>query len=145
MDALDRHLPQFDVSEVHEVSLGTSPEDAIDRVLELPVTPDWIVRSLFGIRGLGGLDLSIEDFATQELGLQIVERTPTTVVAAGRPRGQRIAISFEAVSNADGGSTLFTETRVADVGLGFRLYWVVVGPFSALIRRRWLRAVARRS
>ena len=24
----------------------------------------------------------------------------------------------------------------------FRLYWLVVGPFSALIRRRWLRAIA---
>jgi hypothetical protein len=25
----------------------------------------------------------------------------------------------------------------------FRAYWLVVGPFSALIRRRWLRAIAR--
>jgi len=23
----------------------------------------------------------------------------------------------------------------------FRLYWLAIGPFSALIRRRWLRAI----
>jgi hypothetical protein len=27
----------------------------------------------------------------------------------------------------------------------FRRYWLVVGPFSALIRRRWLAAIARRA
>jgi hypothetical protein len=26
----------------------------------------------------------------------------------------------------------------------FRLYWLAIGPFSALIRRRWLKAIARR-
>lgn len=145
MDSLDRHLPQFDVNEIHQISLDISPEEAVDRVLGLPVTPDWIVRSLFRIRGLGGLDLSVEDFASRELGLEIVERTSSVVVAVGRPRRQRIAISFEAAPREGGGSILSTETRVADVGPGFRLYWLVVGPFSALIRRHWLRAVSRRS
>jgi len=40
---------------------------------------------------------------------------------------------------------LSTETRVQAVDdrsrRAFRLYWLVVGPFSSLIRRRWLRAV----
>jgi hypothetical protein len=74
----------------------------------------------------------------------MVERTSTTAVAAGRLRRQRVAIAFEAVPQPPVGSRLVTETRVADVDLGFRMYWLVVGPFSALIRRRWLRAVADR-
>ncbi len=145
MAALDRHFPRFDVSEAHQVTLDIHPEEAIDRALGLPVTPDWIVRALFRLRGLGSPHLSIEDFATQKLGLRIVERTATTVVAAGRPRGQRVAISFEATPGPGGGSLLHTETRVADVGLGFRLYWLIVRPFSGLIRRRWLRAMAKGS
>lgn len=142
MHTLDRHLPQFDVNETHEITLDVSAEIALDRVLALSVTPDWLVRILFRIRGLRGLDLPLERFATEELGLEMVERTSTTAVAAGRLRRQRVAMLFEAVPNGDGGSKLVTETRVADVNLRFRVYWLVVGPFSALIRRRWLRAVA---
>ncbi len=89
-------------------------------------------------------DLPLERFAIEVLGLEMVERTSTTAVAAGRLRRQRVAILFEAVPRPPGGSRLVTETRVADVDLGFRVYWFVVGPFSALIRRRWLRAVAGR-
>jgi hypothetical protein len=50
------------------------------------------------------------------------------------------------VPGADGHSRLSTETRVLALDgksrLAFRIYWLVVGPFSALIRRRWLRAIA---
>ena len=46
------------------------------------------------------------------------------------------------------GACLRTETRVDGRGrltwLVFRLYWLVVAPFSSLIRRRWLRAAATR-
>jgi hypothetical protein len=41
---------------------------------------------------------------------------------------------------------LTTETRIAAVDdaarRAFTWYWRIVGPFSALIRRRWLRAIA---
>ena|GEM_PF-6415985 len=144
MRTLDRYLPDFDVNEVHEIALEVPPEVALDRVLALSVTPDWLVRTLFRLRGLDGLDLPLERFAIEVLGLEMVERTSTTAVAAGRLRRQRVAILFEAVPRPSGGSRLITETRVADVDLGFRMYWFVVGPFSALIRRRWLRAVAGR-
>jgi hypothetical protein len=142
MRTLDRHLPLFDVNEVHEIALDMPPEVALERVLALPVTPDWLVRSLFRLRGLRGIDVPLERFAIEVLGLEMVERTSTTAVAAGRLRRQRVAIVFEAVPQPPVGSRLVTETRAADVDLGFRMYWLVVGPFSALIRRRWLRSVA---
>lgn len=144
MRTLDRHLPQFDVNEVHEIALDMPPEVALERVLALPVTPDWLVRSLFRLRGLRGIDVPLERFAIEVLGLEMVERTSTTAVAAGRLRWQRVAIVLEAVPQPPVGSRLITETRVADVDRGFRMYWLVVGPFSALIRCRWLRAVADR-
>lgn len=146
LETLDRHLPGFDVNEVHHLEINLPAETALDTVLGLVVTPDWLVRTLFRVRGLSGLDLTIECFCVEELGLEMVERTSTTGVAAGElPTGQRVAIGFEAVPIGEGVSRLVTETRVADVNLAFRIYWTVVGPFSALIRRRWLRAVARRA
>jgi len=91
-----------------------------------------------------GAELPLERFASEVLGLEPIERTSTSAVAAGRLRGLQIGVSFEADPQANGGSRLVTETRVAGADVSFRLYWLVVAPFSALIRRRWLRAAARR-
>jgi hypothetical protein len=56
----------------------------------------------------------------------------------------QIALAFDA-EPIPGGSRLATETRVRALDdrarNGFRLYWLAIGPFSGLIRRRWLRAV----
>jgi hypothetical protein len=48
---------------------------------------------------------------------------------------------------ADGGTRLGTETRVQTFGrsatLKFRTYWLLVGPFSGLMRKAMLREVKR--
>jgi hypothetical protein len=47
----------------------------------------------------------------------------------------------------DGRALLYTETRVAAMDdrarRAFRRYWLVVGPFSGLVRRRWLAGAER--
>lgn len=145
MAALDRHLPEYHVGEVHSRELPFAPEEALDRVLSLPAAPDPLVRVLFRLRGVRGGGLPLERFARESLRLELAERTPTSAVAAGALRRLRVGISFEA-EPLPGGCRLVTETRVrADdrrALFAFRLYWLVVGPFSALIRRRWLRALA---
>jgi hypothetical protein len=139
---LDRYMPDFDVNEIHDVELAATPEVAFRRVLVLPAGSDRIVRFLLRLRGLRRVELPLDRFLTEVVGLAPVERTTTRFVACGRVGGVRIGLSFDAVA-VTGGSRLVTETRVADAGVAFRLYWIVVGPFSALIRRRWLRAVER--
>jgi hypothetical protein len=61
--------------------------------------------------------------------------------------GVRIAFALWSEAIPGGASRLATETRVLALDPGawirFRLYWLVVGPFSALIRRRWLAAAKR--
>jgi len=96
-------------------------------------------------------------------GFTVLERTPTAYVvglvvrgwraspepwpASTLPHTLRIVADFRTEPDSEG-SRLITETRVAAGGLtallGFRLYWLVVSPFSKLIRRRWLRAAAAR-
>jgi hypothetical protein len=62
------------------------------------------------------------------------------------PGHARGAMNFR-VDRRRGGCRLRTETRVNcvdDAALWrFRLYWAIVGPFSALIRREMLRAIRR--
>jgi hypothetical protein len=163
MSRLDEFLPEYDVRERHERRVPGTPELAVAAALGAPVAPDALVRTLFRLRGLpgGGSVLG----AIRALGFVELVREPACVVlgAAGRPwsprggklvpferagAGQvRLALELAAVPDVKNASLLVTETRVAAVDpaarRAFRRYWLAVGPFSGLIRRRWLAAAER--
>jgi hypothetical protein len=161
MSRLDEVLPEYDVRERHERRVPATPELAVAAALGIPVAPDAIVRALFRLRGLGrgGSVLG----AVRAMGFAELVREPDCVIfgVAGRPwtprgglapfdkagPGQvRMAVELSALPDGDG-ALLVTETRVAAMDAGarraFRRYWLAVGPFSALIRRRWLAAAER--
>jgi hypothetical protein len=162
MTGIDEWLPDFDVGERHEIDVALPADQALRQMLAVPAAPDRFVELLFRLRGLKP-EGSIEEFMAAN-GFTVLERTPTTYVAGMLVRGRRlplpgadawrsagpnqaiqIAADFRAEPTA-GGSRLITETRVrasdARALFAFRFYWLVVGPFSKLIRRRWLRAAA---
>lgn len=142
MDLLDRWLPEFDVSEYHERRVSAQPERAVAAALELPAGCDRIVRALLRIRGMRGAELPLEQFFPAN-GFAVLERTPTTF-AVEFARRVRIVAGFQAAA-APGGALLSTETRVANLNPVFRAYWLVIRPWSGLIRRRWLIAAAKRA
>jgi len=162
MSRLDELLSAYDARERHERRVGATPEVAVAAALGSPIAPDPLVRMLFRLRGLpsGGTVYGV----LRALGFSELVHEPACVVlgAGGRPwsprgglvpfekagPGQvRMLLEVSAVPARDGGSLLVTETRVAAMDDGarraFRRYWLAVGPFSALIRRRWLAATAR--
>lgn len=162
-------LPRYDVHERHEIELPVPPERALELVLGIPAAPDPVVGLLIGARGMRARNEPLERFFLAHRFL-VLARSPTEFVAGAvgavwRPRGGLVrlahvdawraadvpgtikaAIDFRAEPSAEG-SRLSTETRVlaADprARRAFRAYWTVVGPFSSLIRRRWLQAVDR--
>jgi hypothetical protein len=162
MSRLDEFLPEYDMRERHERRVPGTPELAVAAALGIPVAPDGLVRTLFRVRGLpGGGSVS---GALRAIGLKPLVEEPDCFVlgAAGRPwsprarlvpfdragAGQiRLVFDITASAGADGTTTLSTETRVAAMDVrsrrAFRAYWLAVGPFSALIRRRWLVAAER--
>jgi hypothetical protein len=161
MRALDDAIPQFDVNEVHSISLDCGPEEAVERTLAAPAAPDRLTAALFRARGLRPGTTIQELF--DRTGFETLTRSPTEAVfvasgtpwrpsgglrpfAAGEPGTVRVATDIRAIGVA-GGCILSTETRVQAVDdaarRAFRRYWLVVGPFSGLIRRGWLRAAAR--
>ena len=162
MTAIDRFLPQWDVNEVHERVVEAPRERALAVALASPAAPDLVVRALLGLRGARSRG-SVEELL-RAIGFEVVSRTADEVVfgAAGRPWRPgggmrrlsdaapgtvRVAANFRVETVDDGRTRLSTETRIAAVDAAalrsFRRYWRVVGPFSALIRRRWLRSIAR--
>jgi hypothetical protein len=160
---LDRWLPEFDVREQHARELSLPPERALELALSCPVAPDPVVRTLLRLRGLRTRGTIAEFFLAQ--GFAELERTATAFVVGAvsspwrpraglgafhEPRPGTVRIVADVRAEASGrGCVLSTETRVAAVDeaarRAFRRYWLAIGPFSKLIRRRWLAAVARRA
>lgn len=159
MLAIDEVLPHYDVHEVHSARLRLPPAQAIAAALAAPVAGDVLVRSLFRLRGLNAHGTLAEAFA--KLGFEELVRRDDAIVFGGagapwrpttsmrrfadaQPGYVRLAIDFRA-----DGELLTTETRIAAVDeqarRAFRRYWRVVGPFSAVVRRRWLVAIVRGS
>ena len=147
MPLLDEHVSEYEVWERHSVALPLSPVRALQLALASPAAPDRIVRTLLRLRGLGVPRGSLEEFATTTPFRELA-RTETEFVAGLSSPRLKIAFDFRADPHP-GGSLLTTETRVHALTPRtrrlFRLYWLIVGPFSALIRRRWLRAIANRA
>jgi hypothetical protein len=158
---LDRFLPDWDVTEVHAVVVSAPPERALAAALAANCAPGpaGVLLRLRGLRFAGSIE---ELFA--RLGFDVLERGTREVVvgASGspwrvhgsiaafehtRPGTVRIAANFLAQPLADGRTRLSTETLISAVDKSarraFRRYWLVVGPFSALIRRLWLAEIRR--
>jgi len=160
---LSEVLPDYDVRERHSIPLAAPSQRVFAAVEETTIGEMPVVRLLFRLRGLSaererGL-LDLEGFArvAEDPGRELV------VAAVGRPWRPRGGLrrdvdvrSFSDVGYARmalnvmyDGRVLSTETRVhctdARSRARFRLYWLVIRPFSGLIRRAWLRAVANRA
>jgi hypothetical protein len=160
-------LPEFDVGERHDVALPVEPERALELALAAPAVPDRIVGALVAARGMVARQEPLERFFLAHrfvvLGRTQTEWVAGAVGAVWKSHGGLVPLADADAWRASavpgtikaavdlraeripGGSRLTTETRVKAIDeqalRRFRLYWLVVGPFSALIRRRWLTAI----
>jgi hypothetical protein len=140
---LDDWLPEYDHHEHHERLIRAGPGEALLAALAVPVASDRLVAALFRLRGLNARGKNLEQLFSPPWA-DVLERTETTFVA--RLAETRVRIVFDLRARpTEGGSILSTETRVAGGGWRFRLYWLLVRPFSGLTRRRWLIAAAKRA
>ncbi|MGL4743257.1 MAG: hypothetical protein ACRCZD_09035 [Phycicoccus sp.] len=161
MTTLADLMPVADAREDHDVDLRCEPAEAVRLALAIPAAPDRLTGILLGARGLPRATTVADLF--ERMGFQVLHRSPHEVVlgASGRPwrltddtgafdaasaGSVRMALDLRAVRTS-AGCRLSTQTRVAAVDeqarRRFARYWWVIGPFSALIRRRWLVAVSR--
>jgi hypothetical protein len=164
---LSEVLPEYDFRERHARRIDAPADRVFAAVRELSADDTPAVRLLLLLRGLRG-DAARPIFDQMErFGFEVLAEEPgrELVVAAigqpwklrggARPRGvdfrtfaepgyAKMALNWRFV---DG--TLSTETRVRltddRARRAFRRYWLVIRPLSGLIRRAWLRAIARRA
>lgn len=165
---IDRFLPLWDVGEHHRMAVDAEPGRAYRAVREADLARSGVIRVLFALRGLPGRgpvrleNLTGVGFTVlgEEPGTELVlgivgrfwrlrgglVRVPATeFVAFSEPGYAKAAWDFRVRPLPDGRSTVSTETRVRATDpaarRAFRRYWVVVGPGSALVRRRALAVI----
>lgn len=115
-----------------------------------------IIEDMYGL-GFTELDRTPDELVVGGIG------RPWTIVGRRRPpalRAQPDPAAFFAAFDEPGWAKMITNFRAADGELttetrvlltdgrsrrAFRAYWLVIRPFSGLIRRFWLAAVARRA
>ena len=164
---LDRFLPDPRFVERHQVYVDSGSERAWTAVEDVDLADDRVVATLLRLRGLGRSGSArLRDFerhgfvrlATEpgrELVLGLVGRFwtpsggllpigPEEFAAFDRP-GYLKAVWNVRIQPYGAGTVVSTETRVQPTDrralVLFRPYWLVVRPFSGLIRRRMLAAV----
>jgi len=158
---LDAALPEWHHRERHSVAVAASPERVIEAFRAVGLGELPLVRTLFRLRGLRASSTgSIFDSMTRGGFSRIGGDVLVLVGKPWLPLGARVPVAdFAAfvepgyakmamdVTAADG--RLSTETRIfltdARARRRFRAYWLVVRPFSGLVRRRWLSAAKRRA
>jgi hypothetical protein len=160
---LSEVLPEYDVRKGHAIGLDAPPDRVWDAIHETTLGDLRVARMLFRLRGLpSGRDrglLELEGFQrlAEDRGRELV------VGAVGKPWSPRGGLvrgadprtfrepgyALMALDITFDGTTLATETRVLCTDprsrVFFRSYWLVVGPFSGVVRNDWLRAIARRA
>jgi hypothetical protein len=164
MSAADA-LPAYHHRERHSIFVAASAEQAFAAAREAQLDDVPLVRLLFKLRGLRSAPHGpIWDSLVAE-GFQTIG--DDTVVLVGRPwspsGGRRRTDDFAGFAEPgwakmamdlrarpDGaGSRLETETRIYLTDRGarrrFAAYWLLIRPFSGVVRRSWLKAAKRRA
>ncbi len=171
---LDELMPEYDVRASYGVDVAASQATVYRAVLETNLANSSVARVLMGIRSLGrggarsfrfgrlprhGTFFSLADDPPREAVAGVIGRfwSPRGNVMEGDrdaflaplPHGMaKGAFNFRVIKSG-GGSRLTTETRVLcaddDSRRRFRLYWLLVGPFSGIIRHEALRLIRRQT
>ena len=157
-------LPVYHHGERHAIRVAATPERALAAAREASLDDVPLVRFLFRLRGLRAPPRSsiwsallAEGFQPWGDDMLVLVGKPWSpkggtrrvedFVGFAEPGWAKMAMDLRAVPEGDG-SRLETETRVyltdAVARRRFRAYWLVVRPFSGLVRRSWLKAAKRR-
>jgi hypothetical protein len=170
MTPIDAFLPHYDVHEVHRITIAGRPDAVYRAIRSLDFSRSPVIRGLFRMRGMPSAAIHLErllqsgfillaDRPAQSLVLGLVGRfwLPTGQLMAVAPEDfhaaepagcAKAAWDFVIEETQPGRVRLSTETRIQCMDTRsrkrFMLYWRVIGPFSAWIRREMLRGIKAR-
>jgi len=164
---IDQVLPTCDISARYKMDIHAPIERVYSSARYLDMSDSWMVRWLYRLRGLPQNSLTLDgmlkwgfvllaDQPSQEIVFGLIGRfwthsaqiQPVTADTFVEFHQQGYAKAVGNIAFTPQGADLVrvtTETRVYcpdDASRrNFRLYWLVIGPFSGIIRKEWLRLI----
>lgn len=164
---IDHFLPRYDVNAQYQIEIHTPIERAYEAARFLDMSDSQMIRWLYRLRGLPEYSLTLDGMLKG--GFVLLADIPLREIVFGligrfwTPYGQIQPVTADAfvkfdqqgfakavanlafISQSNGHVRVTTETRVHCLGdtsrRYFRLYWLLIGPFSGLIRKEWLRLI----
>lgn len=168
---IDDYLPGFDFNEKHDILVESGPEAVYTAAWEVNFGDSILIKWLLRLRGMSPENFSLRaierskfrllaEIPKNELVLGLIGRpwtlsgdlqdieTPEAFVKFETPGFMKAAWNF-ALMEEDSGARLTTETRVKCLDntsrIRFGYYWMVIQPFSGLLRMEMLRLIKKRA
>ena len=164
---IDQFLPTYDITAQYQIDIHAPIERVYSAARHLNMSASWIVRWLYRLRGLPKYNLTFDgmlkwgfvllaDQPSQEIVFGLIGRfwthsaqiqsvTPDTFIEFQQQGYAKVVANIAFIPQGAGIVCVTTETRVYcpdDTSRRkFRLYWLLIGPFSGIIRKEWLRLI----
>lgn len=167
---IDRFLPHCDITARYHIDVDASADRAYSASRRVDMDDSRITRWLMRLRGLPKSSLTFDgmlksgfillaDKPSEEVVFGLIGRfwtlsprpqhaDPAGFIEFNQPGFAKAVVNLSFASIGDSrGVRVSTETRVQCLCDSsrrfFRAYWRVIGPFSGVIRKEWLRLIVR--
>lgn len=168
---LDEFLPEFQFSAKHRILIRSTPAKVYAQLENFDFTESWVIRTLTWLRGFRSkapLKRGLAQDGFIELATRPGEEILTGLVgqfwkpdgnlqrissdefrAFDRPGFVKAAFNFLVLPERTDRTVVETETRVLCLGdqarRKFSMYWLLIKPFSGLIRTEMLRILKKQA
>ena len=161
---IEKYLPQYTFKEYHHTKVNSALEQVYECSKDFDLSQSGVTRLLFKIRGLPTSRMNLQDFLVDMNFTCLEDKAPHEFLAGFWLKkkiepipsyeafsSNAISAKFKVVWNfrceeiTPGTTRLSTETRVLCVDsftkFTFGLYWLLIRPFSGLIRLEMLKII----
>ncbi|WP_066852268.1 hypothetical protein [Halodesulfovibrio spirochaetisodalis] len=165
---IDRYLPEYTFSEYHEIVVNSPIEEVYEVTKNVDLSKSTLIVALFKLRGLPTRRMNLQGLI-DDIGLsRLAENYPMEhligflatnhvvpiadakeFLAHSLSTKVKVALNFSLSEISPGLTKVTTETRILCLSKVtrriFKTYWLVLKPFSSMIRKRMLKIVKRQA
>lgn len=161
---IDKYLPEYTFSEYHSTEVNSPVEMVYACAKNFDMSKSKLIKLLFTIRGLPTQRMNLQGFLADMKFTALEERVPQEYLAGfwlkkkiepipdyeafiSNSISARIKVvwNFQCEEQSADNTQLSTETRILCVNpktkFSFGLYWLVIRPFSGMIRKKMLQII----
>ena len=165
---IDKYLPKYSFNEYHETTINGPIEEVYETAKNFDLSKSHLIKWLFKVRGLPTKRMHLQDFIS-DIGFSTIEENipvenligfwarykiepilnPDDFIKNTISARIKVVWNFYLEKLDSNQVRLSTETRVLCITpsakVTFGLYWMIIKPFSGVIRKKMLRIIKQSS